>query len=71
MINGEFYEGVATPTPEQNLLDKGILKFPLPVDHITAFSTFAEVFRSEPEDIRNRVIKEIRTLADIINNLND
>ena len=70
LANGELTH-VATPTPVQNLLDKNILKFPLPVDHLTAFMAFADVFRSESEETRNRVINEIRLLADVIDNLND
>jgi hypothetical protein len=70
LASGEL-TNVKTPAPLQNLLDKNILKFPLPVDHLTAFIAFAEVFRSESEEIRNRVINEIRLLADVIDNLND
>lgn len=60
-----------TPSPTQNLLDKGILKFPLPVDHQTAYQAFVDVFRSQSDEVKNRVIEEIHTLAEIIHNLND
>ena len=60
-----------TPSPTQNLLDKGILKFPLPVDHKTAYQAFIDVFRSQPDEVKNRVIEEILALAEIIHNLND
>jgi hypothetical protein len=47
------------------------IKLPLPFDHCTAFPVFAKVFRSESQEIRDRVISEMEALASAIHNLND
>jgi ParB family chromosome partitioning protein len=73
-----------TVAKEQPLVEDGYSKEHLPPDHSGAFmriplpfsSTYAYYaillqFREESEEFRNRIIQEVKDLADIIDNLND
>jgi ParB family chromosome partitioning protein len=57
------------PSLEQN--EENVLKLPLPLDHKSMLPAFRDVFGQKNEAIRNRVIAEVKNLADIIDNLND
>jgi ParB-like chromosome segregation protein Spo0J len=57
------------PSLEQN--EENVLKLPLPLDHKSMLPAFRDVFGQKNEAIRNRVIAEVKNLADIIDSLND
>jgi hypothetical protein len=52
-------------------IEEDFLKIPLPLDSATAYYAILARFRHESEEVRNKIIKEFKDLADIIDNLND
>jgi ParB-like chromosome segregation protein Spo0J len=57
------------PRLDQN--EEYVLRLPLPLDHKSMLPAFRDVFGQKNEAVRNRVIAEVKILADLIDNLND